>query len=176
LRLSSQAEYGLRCLLEVVKHGGDGGLTVPEISRAEGLSVPNVAKLMRLLRLGGLVESTRGASGGYSLATPADKITVAEVLDLLGSPLYSSEFCENHAGKGAVCTHSDDCTLRPVWRALQQVLHGALQKITLGDLLCREEDISRKIAKLLVGGGIGSGHESGMPLCPGLFTTRIGTS
>ena len=50
----------------VARCGENGSLTIPEISRAEGLSVPNVAKLMRLLRMGGLVQSARGQSGGYS--------------------------------------------------------------------------------------------------------------
>ena len=176
MHLNIPAEYGLRCLLQVAKYGDDKVLTIPEISRAEGLSEPNVAKLMRLLRLGGLVESTRGAVGGYSLATSADKITVAQVLDLLGTPLYSSEFCGNHSGKGEACTHSVDCALRPVWRTLQQVLNGIFQQITLQDLLRREEDISRRIAELLLEGGISSDHAAGLPLCPGLFSTRIGES
>jgi len=149
LHLSAQAEYGLRCLLQVAERGNGGNLTIPEISRAENLSVPNVAKLMRLLRLGGLVQSTRGVSGGYTLTTSANKVTVAEVLGLLGGPLYSPMFCGSHTGKEEVCTHSADCSLRPVWRNLQLVLTGVLGQITLQDLLCHEDDISRRIADLL---------------------------
>ena len=50
MKLSATEEYGLRCLLQLAKCGDGRSLTIPEISRAEGLSVPNAAKLMRVLR------------------------------------------------------------------------------------------------------------------------------
>ena len=58
MKLSSQEEYGLRCLLHLGRHPRSS-LTILEISQAEGLSPPNVAKLLRLLRQGGFVESVR---------------------------------------------------------------------------------------------------------------------
>lgn len=63
MKLSAQEEYGLRCLLYMARNGESNNHSIPEISRAEGLSVPNVAKLMRILRLGGLVASVRGQAG-----------------------------------------------------------------------------------------------------------------
>ncbi len=75
MKLSSQEEYGLRCLLRIGARGDGGTLTIPEISRAEGISPEYVAKLMRILRRGGLVTSARGAAGGYTLSRPADQIT-----------------------------------------------------------------------------------------------------
>ena len=66
MKLSAQEEYGLRCLLQMASRGNEASLSIPEISRAEGLSVPNVAKLMRLLRIAGFVKSVRGQSGGYN--------------------------------------------------------------------------------------------------------------
>ncbi len=69
-------EYGLRCLLQVAFHPGPGPMTAPEIARAEGLGPEYVAKIMRTLRMRGLVVSTRGAAGGYRLARPADQIGV----------------------------------------------------------------------------------------------------
>ena len=68
MKLSAQEEYGLRCLLYMARSGETKSHSIPEISRAEGLSVPNVAKLMRILRLGGLVASVRGQAGGYTLS------------------------------------------------------------------------------------------------------------
>ena len=76
MRLSSQEEYGLRCLLRVGREGQDGSITIGELSRAEGISEPHVAKMMRILRKGGFVRSTRGQAGGYTLARPADQIAV----------------------------------------------------------------------------------------------------
>ena len=60
MKLSSQEEYGLRCLLRVGREGIEGSVTIPQLSRAEGITEPNVAKMMRVLRQGGFVQSTRG--------------------------------------------------------------------------------------------------------------------
>jgi Rrf2 family protein len=121
-------------------------MTIPEISKAEGLSVPNVAKLMRLLRMGSFVQSVRGQSGGYTLARPADAIHVSEVLDLLGGQFFSDKFCERHAGRQNVCAHAVDCSLRVLWNTIQGVLHEVLVKTTLKDLLCSESEMTDMLA------------------------------
>lgn len=148
MKLSAQEEYGLRCLLHLARCGNHESLTIPEISRAEGLSIPNVAKLMRILRIGGLVQSARGQSGGYTLARPADQISVATVLDLLGGPLYGPAFCDRHSGREKNCTHASDCSLRIVWNTVQMVLAEVLGKTSLADLLCGEKEMEKRIGDL----------------------------
>lgn len=142
MKLSAQEEYGLRCLLFMARHGDGQSLSIPEISRAEGLSVPNVAKLMRLLRLGGFVASARGQSGGYTLSRPASQITVAEVVELLGGRVFSRNFCQRHAGIEPVCTHIEDCSIRCLWSTLQTMVEGVLAKTTLLDLVVSEADMA----------------------------------
>lgn len=142
MKLSAQEEYGLRCLLYMARHGEEKSHSIPEISRAEGLSVPNVAKLMRILRLGGLVASVRGQAGGYTLSRPADKVSIAEVLDLLGGHFFGTQFCDRHSGLGRSCSHSGDCSLRLLWATVQQTLDGILTKTTLKDLLRSEAEMT----------------------------------
>lgn len=142
MKLSAQEEYGLRCLLHMARCGDGESRSIPEISRAEGLSIPNVAKLMRLLRLGGLVDSVRGQSGGYTLSRPASRITVGEVLTLLGGNFFSPQFCERHSGLEKVCTHDPDCSLRYLWGTVQRLLDNVLGKTTLQDLLMSEQDLA----------------------------------
>ncbi len=146
MKLSSQEEYGLRCLLHLARIPAGESMTIPEISKAEALSVPNVAKLMRLLRMGGLVLSERGQSGGYVLARPAGDIPVGEVLDLLGGQFFSDQFCSRHSGRQDVCTHTVDCSLRVLWTTVQGVLAGVLGKTTLKDLLCNEQQMTGFLA------------------------------
>ncbi len=148
MKLSAQEEYGLRCLLHLARCADGESRTIPEISRAEGLSAPNVAKLMRLLRLGGLVQSARGQSGGYTLSRPASQITVAEVLYLLGGPLFGPAFCERHTGKAKVCPHARDCSLRSLWSSAQSLLGEILRRTSLADLLCDERAMARRIEEL----------------------------
>ncbi len=135
MKITAQEEYGVRCLLQIGGRGPDASLTIPEIARAEGLSTPYVAKLMRVLRRGGLVKSVRGQAGGYTLARPLSGITVAEALAVLGGRLYEAEFCEQHHGKPEICNRSTDCSIRFLWRSVQQVVDQVLSKATLRDLL-----------------------------------------
>ncbi|MDR3719039.1 MAG: Rrf2 family transcriptional regulator [Bryobacteraceae bacterium] len=142
MKLSAQEEYGLRCLLYMARHGETRSHSIPEISRAEGLSVPNVAKLMRILRLGGLVASVRGQAGGYTLSRTSERISVAEVLSLLGGSFYSEQFCTRHSGLERACAHAGDCSVRLLWRTVQQALDGILEKTTLRDLLKPEPEMT----------------------------------
>jgi len=149
MKVSAQEEYGLRCLLHMAKSGDGGSLSIPEISRAEGLSTPNVAKLMRLLRLAGFVESARGQAGGYTLARPANEIKVLEVLEALGGKFYAPAFCDRHAGVEAPCTHSVDCAIRALWTAVQTVLDDLLRNTTLSDLIRSESEVNEWISQRL---------------------------
>lgn len=142
MKLSSQEEYGLRCLLHIGRQPKGGSLTIPEISRSEGISEPYVAKLLRVLRQEGFINSVRGQSGGYALARPASEIVIGEVLAALGGRFYESDFCERHTGTEDLCTHSIDCSIRSLWMALQGSVDSVLNKITLADLLGTAQQFS----------------------------------
>ncbi|HUX92688.1 MAG TPA: Rrf2 family transcriptional regulator, partial [Ignavibacteriaceae bacterium] len=116
--------------------------TIPEISQMEGLSIANAGKLLRALRLGGFIESTRGQTGGYKLARPANEIIIGEVLSVLGGKLFESSFCDIHSGTEIICTHTIDCSIRSLWRTIQSLLDGVLSKLTLKDLIGTEQKVS----------------------------------
>ena len=141
MKFSTQEEYGLRLLLRIAKSDSPNGLTIPEISEVEGLSSANTAKILRALRLAGFIESARGQTGGYKLNKPADKILISDVLTALGGKLYESNFCDLHSGMENICTNSIDCSIRSVWKTVQNVLDSVLSKFTLQDLLGNEEDV-----------------------------------
>jgi len=149
MKLSSNEEYGLRCLLRLGYEGPGGSLTLPEISQAEGVSEAYAAKIMRILRRGGFVKSARGKIGGYTLARPAAEIVLGDVIDELGGRFFESDFCDRHAGQMETCTHSGvDCSLRSLWKALQVVLDEVLRKTTLQDLMREEKPIPALITQL----------------------------
>jgi Rrf2 family protein len=145
MKITSQEEYGLRCLLRLATAGEGGSLTIPEVAAAEGLSVPYVAKLLSVLRQAGVIESERGRSGGYRLAKPPSEIGLGSLLLVLGEPLFDEpSYCERHAGtaaNGANCVHQGACSLRALWHTLEQWMRGSLDQITLADLLQREDQI-----------------------------------
>src|SRR5437763_17077173 len=98
MKITAQEEYGLRCLLRLAL-AEPQSLTLPEVSAAEGLSVPYVAKLMAVLRDAGLVDSVRGRLGGYRLAKAPEEMGLVSLLLGLGEPLFDEAgYCARHAG------------------------------------------------------------------------------
>lgn len=148
MKFSAQEEYGLRCLLRIAKYYRiNKSLTIPEISQYEGITTHNVAKLLRILRLSGFLESERGQVGGYTLAKPPEKIILSEVLASLGGRLFvEEEFCGTHAGvENTICTHTIDCSVRSLWRVVQNQVDNVLKNTSLKDLLGSEQDLETKV-------------------------------
>jgi Rrf2 family protein len=142
MKLSSQEEYGLRCLLQLARAGEGASLTIAEMSEREGISAPNVAKITRILRRAGLVKSTRGKDGGYTLARPAAEIRALDVLASLGGRLFDTGFCDRHAGVERHCLNTRDCSIRPVLSGLQQAVDQVLGELTLASLLPSESEVT----------------------------------
>ena len=140
MKLSSNEEYGLRCLLRLAYAGRE--LTIPELSQSEGVSQAYTGKLMRELRKGGFVTAARGKDGGYALARPAGEIAIGDVMNVLGGRLFESDFCESHSGSDAICRRSVDCSVRSLWRAVQVAVDQVLSKATLQDLLQNEAEMN----------------------------------
>lgn len=142
MKITAQEEYGLRCLLRLARQPDGAPLTIPEIAAAERLSVPYVAKLMHILRQAELVDSNRGRTGGYTLARPAEEISLGEALAVLGEPLFADPgYCDRHQGtehtEGS-CVHTTDCAVRAVWRSLGDMIAGVLHRVSLAELLAPE--------------------------------------
>ncbi len=142
MKFSTQEEYGLRCLLRIAKfyHVGKS-LTIPEISRSEGISEHNTGKILRVLRLGGFLTAERGQFGGYTLSSAPEEIKVDQVLYVLGGKLYDDSFCRNHSGAGDLCTNSIDCSVRSLWKIIQDSVNSVVKDLTLKDLLGSENEL-----------------------------------
>ena len=136
MKFSTVEEYGLRCLLRIAKFYEVGkAFTIPEIAKAEGISEHIAGKILRQLRLGGFLESSRGFIGGYTLTRPPEQIIIGDVLQSLGGKLFDDAFCNSHSGIFDICTNSIDCSLRSLWRSIQNAVDSVVGKLTLKDLL-----------------------------------------
>lgn len=124
-------------------------MSIPRLSEAEGLSSHYVAKLARVLRMSGLINSTPGYKGGYILARPASEIIINDVLKALGGVLFDKRFCGLHAGSLRLCTNSVDCSARSLWQMIQVTMDQLLNRITLADLLSTEEESNQRLRLVL---------------------------
>ena len=149
MKITAQEEYGLRLLIRIASCKDQEGMSIPQLSDTEGLTPHYVAKLTRILRMGGFINSTPGNKGGYVLAVPADRIIINNVLKTLGGAMFDAEFCGTHAGALKLCTHSVDCSSRSLWAMVQYILDDFLNKVTLHDLVSSEENSAQFFYQLL---------------------------
>src|SRR3954447_25605710 len=101
MMFSTKAEYGIRVMVHLARRNGDEPISLGSIAEAEGLPLAYLEHLVARLRRAELVESRRGAHGGYSLARPAQSITMAEVVQALEGEIAPIE----------CITATDDCAL-----------------------------------------------------------------
>ncbi len=141
MKFSSQEEFGLRCLVQLARAAPES-LTIAEMAQAQGITVANVAKILRVLRTGGLVKSTRGQAGGYTLARTSEAISMREALAVLGGRIFDSTFCERHAGIEDLCLNMGDCSIRPVLRQVQDAIDQVLSQLTLKSLVASEREVA----------------------------------
>ena len=116
-------------LLALVVLAREGRTSAERIAREFGLSAPFLRQILGQARRAGLVESQAGRNGGYSLARPADEISVAQALAAFGGKL-SPVACL----AGASCPLAEDCPTRPLWEWLEERIEKWLSELSLEDL------------------------------------------
>lgn len=149
MKISAQEEYGLRILLRIAKCRDDESMSIQALSTLEGLSQAYVAKITRILRQAGYVNSNPGNVGGYILSKPANEININHVLKSLGGSLFNKEFCSDYSGGMKFCTNSVDCSVRSLWQMIQFTVDQLLDKVTLYDLTNSEQKSSQLLRALL---------------------------
>lgn len=149
MKITAQEEYGLRILIRIAACKGKTGMSIPQLTEAEGLSSHYIAKLTRILRMSGFINSTPGHKGGYVLAKSSKEIKIKDVLAALGGVLFDQKFCAMHSGALKLCTNSVDCSARSLWQMIQFAVDRVLDQITLHDLANSEEESTRVLRTIL---------------------------
>jgi Rrf2 family cysteine metabolism transcriptional repressor len=134
---STKAEYGVRVMAHLAKSDGDGPISLGSIADAEGLPLAYLEHLVQRLRKAELVESRRGAHGGYSLARPAADITRAEVVSALEGDIAPIECITADADGVLTCAREGaaPCPTKLLWTRVQGSIVRTLNDMTLDDLV-----------------------------------------
>ncbi len=135
MRVTTWTEYSLIIALHLARRKTSGEPTAArELSESERLPADYVEQILLRLRRAGLVESVRGARGGYRLARPPERITVRDVMAACEHQTFELN-CTSHPVDAERCDPSSTCSIRPVFHALQHRVDQFLSGITLADLL-----------------------------------------
>jgi Rrf2 family protein len=140
VRITTLAEYGVICALHLARRAAEGPVTGRDIAARERLPVDYVEQILLRLRRAGIVRSTRGARGGYELASDADIISIRAVIAASEMTTFDLH-CVSHPVEEERCSASHACSIRPVWQLLQQKIDDVLEGIRLSDLLHEESEV-----------------------------------
>jgi FeS assembly SUF system regulator len=130
LRISKLTDYGIVLLARFAAAPRDAQLSARELAERAALPLPAASKMLKQLTAAGLLESLRGAKGGYRLVRAPEQITVAEIVHALEGPIALME-CT--AGPGH-CEQEARCTVQEPWHRINRAVLDALSRVTLADL------------------------------------------
>lgn len=143
VRLSTKGDYGVRALIELALHEGEGPVQRSEIAARRQIPESYLDHLLAQLRRDGFVRSTRGPGGGHELARPSAEVRLLDVLESLeGSlaPLACLEDGEDHSEQHVICGQ------QWVWREIYDAMRVRLAAVTLAELLVRDRERQRRLA------------------------------
>lgn len=134
MKISTKGEYGVRAMLELALAYGEGPIPLKVVAERQGISEPYLEQLMAILRKAGLVQSVRGAQGGYELAQPPAATPVGEIVRALEGPVAPME-CVQHPTSVETCSHVTRCAVQVLWQRLAVAMNQVLDATTLADLV-----------------------------------------
>ncbi len=138
LRLSKQADYAT-LLMSRMAQQPDLIRNVAELAGDTRVSAPMVSKTLKLLARHGLIESVRGAAGGYRLARLPASISIADIIDAVEGPIAVTE-CSAHDG---MCSLQAHCQVRPHWQIINASIIKSLQNLSLAELMRPVAELGR---------------------------------
>ncbi|SDC64820.1 MULTISPECIES: RrF2 family transcriptional regulator [unclassified Candidatus Frackibacter] len=140
MKLSTKGRYGVRAMFDLALHYGEGTTPLRSIAERQNISEHYLEQLIAVLRKSGLVNSVRGAHGGYLLAKEPPEITIGDIIRALEGPIAPSDCVAEDVEKD--CENIEECITRLIWKQLQESINEVLDSISLEDL--RQEAINAK--------------------------------
>ncbi len=135
MRVSAKGEYAMLAMYELARNFEAGGvLTIDQIARRQSIPHPFLVQILQDLKKSGLVESRRGAGGGYRLAYAPRDVSLGQVLRLIDGPVLPFKCSVSCNGVNS-CPRADTCPVSYVWNDLRAAIEGVLDTTTFQDVL-----------------------------------------
>ena len=131
MQITRQADYALRAVIYLSKLKPEERAATSQIAQEQRIPPSFLAKIVSQLSVAGLLQTSRGARGGVSLARSPGEITVLDVVEAIDGPISLNE-C---VACGGVCTFGEDCPMKPVWNETQLELVNRLKNVTFDSFI-----------------------------------------
>jgi Rrf2 family cysteine metabolism transcriptional repressor len=134
MKVSTRGEYGVRAMVALAKHYGDGPISIASVAHESAVPYAYLEQLISPLRKAGLVESRRGATGGYQLARAPETVSIGEIYRVMEGPIAPMD-CVSEDESEQTCPLIPNCETRPVWLQVRNSIASTLDSLTLADLI-----------------------------------------
>lgn len=135
MRISTKGDYGVRALIELAHHYGEGPIQSAEIAARQGIPEPYLDQLLTTLRKAGFIRSVRGPQGGHALLLPPDQVRLSDVIQALEGSLSPVSHLHD---EGHQCRAAHE-----VWHHVEEATKQILDGVTVADLAKREREYDR---------------------------------
>lgn len=139
MKVSTKGDYGVRALVELAHHYGEGPVQSATIASRQEVPEPYLDQLLTTLRRAGFIRSVRGPQGGHALIREPDDVKLSEVMVALEGSLSPSACVDDPES----CTKSGGCVQRGVWEQVRDATQAILENVTIGDLAEKEREYKR---------------------------------
>lgn len=143
MKVSLKATYGIMAALDLAMHNGTSPVQAKAIARRQAMPLRFLEQVLHAMKKAGLVESVRGARGGYLIGKLPGEISLAEIVEALDGPLNPSPARRTSARRGRERTKPDSL-LAGVWERVRQAELGVLSAVTLTDLVQHYQQIEQE--------------------------------
>ena len=126
MRLTTKGRFAVTAMVDLTQRGGKGPVTLAAISERQKISLSYLEQLFSKLRKNNVVASVRGPGGGYCLARPASRITIADIVIAVDEPLEATN-CDRMGN----CKDGEPCSTHDLWLGLSDKIHEYLQQVNL---------------------------------------------
>ncbi len=136
MKLSTRGRYGVRMMLDLALHYGEGPILLRDIAERQGISEKYLWQLINPLKTTGLVNSLRGAHGGYVLGKSPEAISIKAILQVLEGPLCLVDCVDNPS----LCERAPSCISRDIWGEASKNMQQTLEDTTLAAMVERQKE------------------------------------
>lgn len=137
MKLSTKGRYGLRAVIDLARYAKEEPVSLAAVAERQNISISYLEQLIAKLKKAGIVKSTRGAQGGYTLAKAPEKISVGDILRALEGNLNPVDCVE--ANGDTTCAASDFCVTKYVWKRISDSINETVDAIFLSELIAENE-------------------------------------
>lgn len=144
MKVSTRGEYGVRAMVALAHRYGEGPMSITEIARVSAVPPIYLERLIAPLRRAGLVQSKRGAHGGYVLTRSPEQVLIGEIYRVMEGPVAPMD-CVSENLADQTCPLIENCETRPVWLRIRDSIIDVLDSTTLADLIAPSAKTPREL-------------------------------